>query len=617
MKLVFDIECDALLDNVTKMHILVAHDIVGNKRYEFLEGDLGWQALFDKAELVIGHNVIGFDLAVLQKLFGYKYKGRVHDTLLFSQILNYMRFGHDGHSLKRWGEAFDFPKIEFDQWDHYSEEMRIYCNRDVDLGILVYEFLVDEYAGVVTPNLKRFISNEHKAAMWQQQAELSGWPVDEAEMIRVHTEIGVELQKITEALTPRLGHKLVFIDKAKGEIPAKSMRYTKDGLYNATDARHFGFDPMDVYFMDNPIAGPYCRVKVEPLKLSSSDDVKTFLYRNDWVPTEWNFKKLPDGSREKTSPKITEDSLEFLGGDGELYSRYTKIAARYGVLTGWLQALKGGRLHGDSMIIGTPSMRLRHSVIANIPTVDAVYGKEFRSFFTTLPGWTLVGCDSSGNQARGLAYYLGDAEFTNELVNGDIHQRNADLLTKIVRGMPDVPKDYVVPRGVAKRILYAFLFGASGGKMWAYIFGVSDSTKGNQLKEKFTAAVPGLSALMHRLNAMYTSTRRMGYGYITSIADNRIYVDSRHKLLVYLLQAAEKATCSAALALTMSALEAEGIPYIPNIFYHDEIDFMVPDQYAERAAEIGKKAFHDGPLLYGISFMAGEAKTGKNWLEIH
>jgi len=109
----------------------------------------------------------------------------------------------------------------------------------------------------------------------------------------------------------------------------------------------------------------------------------------------------------------------------------------------------------------------------------------------------------------------------------------------------------------------------------------------------------------------------MGYGYITSIADNRIYVDSRHKLLVYLLQAAEKATCSAALALTMSALEAEGIPYIPNIFYHDEIDFMVPDQYAERAAEIGKKAFHDGPLLYGISFMAGEAKTGKNWLEIH
>lgn len=617
MKLVFDIECDALLNDVTKMHILVAHDLDSNKRFEFLEGDFGWKKLFDEATLVVGHNIIGFDLAVLQKLFGYKYSGRIHDTLLFSQILDFMRFGYDGHSLERWGVELGFPKIEFNEWSVYSEEMRVYCNGDVDLVMRVYDRLIEEYGKAVTPRLKNFIANEHKAAIWQQQAELSGWPVNVPEMLRVHAEIGAELEKITNTLTPLLGQKLVFLDKEKGEVKHKSMRYTKDGLFNLTDANYFGFDPMDVYFLDNPVVGPYCRVKVKDLSLSSSDDVKLFLHRNNWEPTEWNFKKLPDGSREKTSPKITEDSLEFLGGDGALYSRYTKIAARYGVLSGWLSSVKDGRLHGDSMIIGTPSMRLRHSVIANIPTAESVYGKEFRSFFTCLPGWTLVGCDSSGNQARGLAYYLGDDEFTNQLLHGDIHQHNANILTEIVRTLPGVDADFVVPRGVAKRILYAFLFGASGKKMWMYIFNYSDDKLGNILKERFTTAVPGLQTLMARLRAMFASTRKMGYGYIMSIADNKIYVDSFHKLLVYLLQATEKATCSAALALTMDRLEAEGIPYIPNIFYHDEIDFMVPDEYAQRAAEIGKEAFREGPKQYGINIMDGEAKIGHNWLEIH
>lgn len=617
MKLVFDIEADGLLRDATCVHILVAHELETNERFEFRGHDNGWRGLLSQASLLVGHNVISYDLALLEKLYGFRYEGRVHDTLLMSQILDYRRFGYDGHSLERWGQFLQFPKGDFHDFEFYTEEMRQYCHRDVDLNLKIYEELLNEYNAAVTPFLRTFIMNEHKAAIWQSRAELHGWPMDVDRMHELHTQIGTELEDIRSQLEPILGSKLVMKDKAKGELNPKTMRMTQEGLYNATDARWFGWEPMDIYFQDEPIAGPYHRVEVQPLRLSSVDDVKVFLHRHNWEPEEWNYKKLEDGSRVKTTPKITEESLEFLGGNGQLYTRYVKIKARHSVLSGWIEATKDGRLHGDSMIIGTPSMRLRHSVIANIPTSEAVFGAEFRSIFSTIPGWTLVGCDSSGNQARGLAYYLGDQDFIERLLHGDIHQYNADLLTEIVRTLPGVSPDLVVPRGVAKRILYAFLFGASGSKMWAYIFGYPSQDLGNALKTKFTSAVPGLEALMLKLRAMFSNTRKSGYGYIMSIADNRIYVDSFHKLLVYLLQATEKATCSAALALTMEGLEREGIPYIPLIYYHDEIDFMVPDEHKERAAAIGKESFKEGPKLYGINIMDGESKTGVNWLEIH
>jgi hypothetical protein len=44
---------------------------------------------------------------------------------------------------------------------------------------------------------------------------------------------------------------------------------------------------------------------------------------------------------------------------------------------------------------------------------------------------------------------------------------------------------------------------------------------------------------------------------------------------------------------------------------------MVPEKHAERAAEIGKQAFIDGPKLFGVNIMDGDAKIGDNWYEIH
>jgi DNA polymerase I-like protein with 3'-5' exonuclease and polymerase domains len=318
--------------------------------------------------------------------------------------------------------------------------------------------------------------------------------------------------------------------------------------------------------------------------------------------------------------------LEFLGGDGKLYVDFLTARARHSILKTWIENTDdAGNLHGDCMAIGTPSMRARHSIIVNVPAVDSPWGKEMRSLFTCKPGWKLIGCDSSGNQARGLAHYLGDKKFIDTLLHGDIHQYNADKLTEVVYKLdaqdqlqinPKTGKREVL-RPQAKRILYAFLFGASGPKLWSYIFGVLDEKKGPKLKNGFLKAVPGFKALIKKLGNIYGKTSQYGDGYIPSLAGNRIYVDSYHKLLVYLLQSAEKITCSAALMLTMERLEQAGIPYIPCIFMHDEIDFQVPEEFAEQARAIGKQAFVDGPKLFGVEIMDGEGKIGNSWYEVH
>ena len=617
----FDIETDGLLQDCTRMWILAAYNLETREMKYWLEGDLGWQEVFNKATLVVGHNILGFDIYALKKLFNYDFPKscNMHDTLIMSQVLNYKRFGNDGHSLARWGEHLAFPKYDFNDWTKFSQEMLDYCLQDVRLGARVYDIVLAEYFKTAekAPQIKHYLRAEHSVAKWCTSASLHGWPFDLKAAHALYEQLEAAMKLAYDALSARLGLKTVAVDKVKGIVEAKKPKWTKQGFYDAHTSRWFGVDPCSGFEgEDRMIIGEYCRVEFQPLSLDSVNDVKIFLYRNGWVPTEWNYKHNElTGKKEKTSPKISEDSLEFLGGDGKLYTEFLTAKSRFGILKTWIENTDAnGMLHGDCMTIGTPSMRARHSIIVNVPSADSPWGKEMRALFATKPGWKLIGCDSAGNQARGLAHYLGDPKFIDTLLNGDIHQYNADVLTSVLKEMKI---DYVVKRAQAKRILYAFLFGASGTKLWSYIFGTMDEKNGKRLKNGFLKAVPGFKALLTKLENIYGSTSQYGEGYIPSIAGNRIYVDSFHKLLVYLLQSCEKATCSAAVMLTMERLEAANIPYVPCIMMHDEEDFLVPEEHAEEAAKIGKQAFIDGPKLFGIEIMDGDAKIGNNWYEVH
>ena len=123
--------------------------------------------------------------------------------------------------------------------------------------------------------------------------------------------------------------------------------------------------------LQRPIEGEYCRVAFEQGKISQIEVIKDYLFSIGWVPDEWNMEKV-NGKFIKKSPKITESSLEALGGSAMQISEYYTVRARKGILEGWINEVEqaDGRLHGRMWTIGTPTFRCRHEVVANIPGVN-------------------------------------------------------------------------------------------------------------------------------------------------------------------------------------------------------------------------------------------------------
>lgn len=665
---ILDIEADELLQKVSKAWIIGWIVAETGEIRSWLEGDLGWKEELSKADVIVGHNVVAYDLALLKKLFDYEPPKTtiIRDTMIMSQVLDYNRFPGNMCKLKTWGEFLGSPKLEFEDFSHFSEEMYIYWKQDLALTLKVYKVLMKEYNQLhaVTPKIEHYLNAENAVAKWCSLAELKGWPFDVETGKALLAKMEAELQKTRDKLLPRLGNKTVAIDKKLGIVIPKTPKWLKSGAYDANTCKWFNIDEWSGVEDDRMVEGPYSRIEFRDLDIDSVSDVKIFLYRHNWEPLEWNTKLEPNpdaNSRQKfikvkTSPKITEDSLECMEGDGKLYCDFLTTSSRVGILKGWLRNVdENGYLHGECFPIGTPSMRARHKIIVNVPAASSVWGKEMRALFGTKPGWTMIGTDSAGNQARGLAHYLKSQEYIDVILHGDIHTYDANILDEVLLSMKIVWDNYLIEQGVkadppysqaqlneyavkgetpkklhtlaenlalkkrgsAKRVLYAFLFGASGGKLWSYIFGKPDDAQGKKLKAGFTKAVPGFQNLLDKLERIFSSTRMRGDGYIPGIGGNKIYCNSYHKLLVYLLQAAEKATCGCAVMLTINGLEEAGIPYHPLTFMHDEVDYLVPDEYAEQAAKISKEAFKEGPKLMNIIIMDGESKIGRSWYDVH
>ena len=88
MRYILDIETDNLLKDVTKVHCVVLRDVdtdeVHTFAYDMIKVCIDYM---DKADVLIGHNLLAYDLPVLKKLWGYEFKGEVIDTLVCSRTI--------------------------------------------------------------------------------------------------------------------------------------------------------------------------------------------------------------------------------------------------------------------------------------------------------------------------------------------------------------------------------------------------------------------------------------------------------------------------------------------------------------------------------------------------
>ena len=145
LKLCFDLEANGLYWEADRLWCICTHDMESGETHSFSGAGLmnGIDYLWS-ADGLIGHNIIGYDLALIAMLYPNlpKYKGKVFDTMIFSQLLKPERW--KGHGLGAFGELLKYPKVEHEDWSCYTPEMLQRCITDVELNVRVYNMLQRE-----------------------------------------------------------------------------------------------------------------------------------------------------------------------------------------------------------------------------------------------------------------------------------------------------------------------------------------------------------------------------------------------------------------------------------------------------------------------------------------
>ena len=608
MKLVYDIETDGL--SATKIWCLVAKDIDTETIYKFSDNDDRYPSIKDgvymlnNADLLIGHNIIGFDNAQIDRLYGMSLNNkRCHDTFIMSQTLRYRRSHR--HGLAGWGEDLGYNKYEYDDWSKYTKEMMEYCVRDVNVNHKVYEKLLIEYQmlAAYNPMIKHGLKVEHDAAVFNVQCRERGWNFDTERAKKNLKTMMTKMNVIEKLIEPKLGERKLYKDK----VP-KTPKYTKSGNYSTVTARllseYFGkkVETEDTHMM--PPGTEFQRYSIEQVTLGQMDLVKEWLYTIGWKPDEFQKKKVDD-KWITTTPKLTSTSLAKLGEMGEMVSEYYTLRNRTSVIRGWLEQLKHGRLHGNMWVIGTPTFRARHEVIVNLPGTESEYGKELRELFKADDDNVIVGADSAGNQLRCLCHYVDSLDFTTGIIHGDQHQRNADILG--------------CTRATAKSYLYAYLYGAGHGKLGAVLTGKNNPKVGKESALKFGKSIKGLVELRTKIQDTWNQTYlQQGAGWFHALDGRPVFASSEHQCLNYLLQSAEAITCKAAVSYQMEKIREEGLRATPRIFYHDEAAWNVHPQDAERVGEILQESFREAPKMFGVECMdGGDYVIGGDYSDVH
>ena len=208
MKLLFDIETDGL--DASVIWCLVIQDVDTNQVWSFSQNEIeDGLKLLSEAVMLSGHNITGFDIPVLEKLTSFKLGSqKIIDTLVLSRLFNPVREG--GHSLSMWGQRLGLAKIEFDEFERYSEEMLEYCKRDVAVNVKVYHELRKESAGFDP----RCIELETSVASIMKNQEAHGFYFDnyKADMLLalMREKMQTVEKRVLEVFKPKVDERYIY-----------------------------------------------------------------------------------------------------------------------------------------------------------------------------------------------------------------------------------------------------------------------------------------------------------------------------------------------------------------------------------------------------------------------
>ena len=583
-KLVFDIEADGLTP--TQVWCVCAKYLGTDKVSVFTDADT-FNAFIKDANEIIGHNIIGYDVPVLERLWGIDFSTyKLTDTLVLSRLSEPSKLG--GHGLKKWGEYLHFPKGEYEDWSRLTPEMIEYCKQDVKVTEAVYKAVLEDLKGFSDD----CVELEHKVASIINQQQLNGWLINERKANVLHAELLERKQDLVDKVLETFKPLPTFVKLNELKKPMKdngqpSMAYAKQMARGA----HFNED------------GEWGCIEYPEFNLASRQQIVRYLEHFGWTPTKFT---------DKGNAIVDESVLKGIDNIPEcvLIAEYFLISKREAMLKNILSKVgTDTRIHGYVNTNGASTGRMTHSDpnMAQIPAVhkdkqgyilwgiEGGYGADFRDLFIAKPGYSVVGCDASGLELRMLAHYMNDSAYTKEILDGDIHTAN-----QIAAGLSE--------RGQAKTFIYGYLYGAGDAKIGEIVNGTSRD--GKRLKEKFLKNTPALKTLRERV---ILAAKR---GYVKGLDGRKLWIRSEHSALNFLLQGAGAIVMKKALVLLVETTKHLDYKLVLNC--HDEFQAEVLNEHTEEFEELAIESIVNAGKHFEMRCpLDAEAATGSSWCYTH
>ncbi len=408
MRLVFDIETDGLLDDLSKLHVFSWQDIDNEEVSGSTDNPDVVRHLLHKATTLIGHNIIRYDFPALEKLLGVTYSGQIIDTLPLSWYLepSLMR-----HGLDDWGKRLGVAKPKITDWssltyadyEHRCEEdvkinHRLWLQLDKKLTRL-YREETEKYRLIDYLNFKMHCAADQEKYRWKVDVEGARALLDDLTEQRE--------EKLT-ALIAAMPKKPI----TKVMNPPKVM-YKKDGtLSSRGEAWH---DVLRQKLLPASTMVPVTLVTgYEDGNPNSNEQVKEWLYSLGWVPRTFKFVRGEGYGEERRIPQVRDgqdlcDSVYSLveeHPDVGLLDGLTVLNHRLGVVKGFVECERDGYLKAE--IAGlTNTLRFKHmKPLVNLPAVDKPYGKEIRGLLTAPDGVELCGSDMVSLEDNTKRHYM-------------------------------------------------------------------------------------------------------------------------------------------------------------------------------------------------------------------
>lgn len=556
------------------------------------------KAFLESQDLVVGHNIIEFDLPTLKRLWNVNVSVKhVYDTLVMSRLADPKR--PSGHSLKEWGNKLGVYKDHFEDWTHWSQEMEDYCRQDCVVCYAIYKKLQQELQGFS----KLSQDLEHRSQWLLAKQHYNGFDFDMDAAVALKNTMQSEyfplIQKLQTAFPPR-----------KVLVGTYKARRKQDGTLTAKSAEIIARDTVE----PTDITDEYNVYEYKEFMIDSPQEIVERM-KPYWHPVIWN-KPTKTG---KVTPKVCDENLETVGDDApeaiKDIVRCKILKSRSTLVQSFIDACwEDNRVHGDVISVGASSNRMAHRNpnTGNIPSGKSLYGDECRALYIAPEGRRIVGCDASGIQLRALAHYVKDAELVKQITEGDIHVHLAKVYGLLPESVQydETIKEHKKARSTGKTITYAILMGAGATKIGQIVGGTA--TEGNKIMKRLAAGIHGWSKLKSQIEL------RASIGYFTALDGRRVALPNAHKGMSFYLQSFEQAVVKWVMWTAYQRLTKAGIDFKQVAVVHDEIQYEVPAEQAEQTGQIVQQCFRDaGEFFKTFCPLEGEYKIGMNWKESH